>query len=120
MSAIETHQDGRLTLEISFEPSQVTVKWLGESKEREPIKFISPVFEHIYSKDSKNPIVMDFTKLEYMNSSTVTPIVKQIEHAKRENRKITIYYKKGLKWQELSFSALRVFNIPGIVEVTGI
>ena len=37
---------------------------------------------------------MDFTAFEYMNSSTVTPIVKQLERAKKENRKITIHYKK--------------------------
>jgi hypothetical protein len=116
----ETHQDGKLILEIHYKPNQVIVKWLGESKEREPVKFINPVFDGIYSKDPKNPILLDFTHLEYMNSSTVTPIVKIIEHAKKENRKIQIQYKKGLKWQELSFTALKVFAVPGLVEVISV
>ena len=63
---------------------------------------------------------MDFTQFEYMNSSTVTPIVKQLERARKENRKVTITYKKGLKWQDLSFAALKVFNIPGLIEIIGI
>ena len=71
-------------------------------------------------KYTESEILMDFTHFEYMNSSTVTPIVKQLERAKKENRKVTIHYKKGLKWQELSFAALRVFNIPGLIEVVGI
>jgi hypothetical protein len=55
-----------------------------------------------------------------MNSSTVTPIVKQIEKARQSKRKLEIHYKSNLKWQELSFSALRVFLVPGLIEVKGI
>ncbi len=116
----EIHEDGRLKLEIHYQPDKVIVIWLGESKEREPIKFIAPVFEKIYQKDSTNPLILDFTKLDYMNSSTVTPIVKQIEKARQLKRKLEIHYKSGLKWQELSFSALRVFLVPGLIEVKGI
>ena len=107
MSEIKTYEENRLKLEVNFGESQIIIRWLGESKDREPIKFLAP-------------IIMDFTGFEYMNSSTVTPIVKQLERAKKENRKVTIHYKKGLKWQELSFAALRVFNIPDLIEVVGI
>lgn len=120
MSTVETHQDGKLTLEVRYDSTGVHVKWLGESKEREPVRFINPVFDSIYKKDSKNPITLDFTNLEYMNSSTVTPVVKLLEHAKKNNRKMIIHYKKGLKWQELSFSALKVFIVPGLIEVVGV
>lgn len=120
MSEIKTYEENRLKLEVNFGESQIMIRWLGESKDREPIKFLTPIFDAIYLKNQTTPIVMDFTAFEYMNSSTVTPIVKQLERAKKENRKITIHYKKGLKWQELSFAALRVFNIPDLIEVVGI
>jgi hypothetical protein len=120
MSQKEIHEDGKLKLEIIFDSQLIMVRWFGESKEREPIKFINPVFDKIYVKDSHSPLILDFTNLEYMNSSTVTPIVKQIERAKKQGRKLEIRYKKGLKWQELSFAALRVFVVPNQIEVNGI
>lgn len=116
----EIHEDGKLKLEVIFDSHVTLIKWLGESKEREPIKFINPLFDKIYTKDNQNPLILDFTNLEYMNSSTVTPIVKQIERARKQGRKLEIRYKKGVKWQELSFSALKVFVIPNQIEVTGI
>lgn len=120
MSEIKTYEENRLKLEVNYGESEILIKWLGESKDREPTKFLSPIFDAIYTRNQTKPLIMDFSQFEYMNSSTVTPIVKQLERAKKENRKVTIRYKKGLKWQELSFAALRVFNIPGLIDVVGI
>jgi hypothetical protein len=120
MSEIKSYQENLLKIEVKFDESEILIKWLGESKDREPTKFLTPIFDSIYTRNQTKPLVMDFTHFEYMNSSTVTPIVKQLERAKKENRKVTIQYKKGLKWQELSFAALKVFNIPGLIEVIGI
>jgi hypothetical protein len=120
MSEIKSYQENRLKIDINYGESKIIVKWLGESKDREPTKFITPIFDAIYTKNQTLPLVMDFTEFEYMNSSTVTPIVKQLERARKEKRKITVQYKKGLKWQELSFAALKVFNIVDLIEVIGI
>ena len=120
MSEIKTYEENRLKIEVKYGESETFIHWYGESKDREPTKFLSPIFETIYARNQQKPIILDFTHFEYMNSSTVTPIVKQLERAKKDNRKITIHYKKGLKWQELSFAALRVFNIPGLIDVVGI
>lgn len=120
MSETKTYEENRLKLEVKYGESEITINWLGESKDREPTKFLTPIFDAIYTRNTSKPLIMNFTKFEYMNSSTVTPIVKQLERAKKENRKVTIQYKKGLKWQELSFAALKVFNIPGLIEVVGI
>ena len=55
-------------------------------------------------------ITMDFQNLSYMNSSTITPIIKILDRAKKGMNKITITYQKALKWQELNFTALEVFR----------
>jgi hypothetical protein len=55
-------------------------------------------------------ITMDFQGLSYLNSSTITPIIKILERAKKGMTKITIIYRKSLKWQELNFTALEVFR----------
>jgi hypothetical protein len=62
------------------------------------------------SNDLKKRIILDFQKLDYMNSSTITPIIKILERAKRGKTQVTVLYKKILKWQDLSFSALEIFQ----------
>jgi len=45
-----------------------------------------------------------------MNSSTITPIIKILERAKRGSTHVTVLYDKSLKWQDLIFSALTIFT----------
>jgi hypothetical protein len=40
----------------------------------------------------------------------VAPLVKILDRAKRSDNRVTILYHKNLNWQELSFSALIVFQ----------
>ena len=53
---------------------------------------------------------MDFKKFQYMNSSTVTPIVQMLEYAKRENVALTFLYDNNRTWQELNFQAMKIFE----------
>ncbi|MBW2001377.1 MAG: hypothetical protein JRI30_02535 [Deltaproteobacteria bacterium] len=92
----------------------MTIKFIGKSNERNPSKFISPILSNVlHQSDSGNKeIVLDFNELEYMNSSTITPILKILNKATREkNYRITIVYRQSLKWQDLSFSALKIFEL---------
>jgi hypothetical protein len=66
-------------------------------------------------------IVMDFQKLEYMNSSTITPVIRILHEAKKNGSKVHVIYQKGLKWQELSFSALTIFQTDdGRIQIRGV
>ena len=96
---------------VEYETS-IDVKWEGKSIDREPSKFISPILVKVLGMASalNKRITMDFQSLSYMNSSTITPIIKILERAKKGMTKITINYRKNLKWQELNFSALEVFS----------
>ncbi|MBU2648641.1 DUF1987 domain-containing protein [bacterium] len=100
----------KLTLQETND--SIEVKWNGKSTDREPGVFISPILLNVLelsSRDNKD-IRMDFRALEYMNSSTITPIIKILERAKRGTNKLTVIYDKTLKWQDLSFSALEIFQ----------
>lgn len=101
-----------LSIEISETDTSIDVKWLGKSVDRQPSKFISPILVKVLGMASGNNkrIVMDFRELAYMNSSTITPIIKILERAKNGMTQITILYNKSLKWQELNFSALEIFG----------
>jgi len=101
-----------LTIQVVEHENSIDVSWKGKSVDREPSKFISPILVKVLEMagDLNKRIIMDFQSMSYMNSSTITPIIKILERAKSGMTKITIFYQKSLKWQELNFSALGIFK----------
>ena len=108
----EKYTNKYLTIEVIENESTIDVNWEGKSIDREPSKFVSPILVKVLEMASalNKRIIMDFQSLSYMNSSTITPIIKILDRAKNGMTKITITYQKKLKWQELNFSALEVFR----------
>ena len=59
-----------------------------------------------------------FTKLEHFNSSTITSIIQLIQECRAKGVKLVIVFDAAVKWQKLSFDALRVFAKPdGLLEL---
>ncbi len=112
MKTAKQYTNNLLTIEVAEQETNIDVKWEGKSIDREPAKFISPILVQILKSASEmnKRIVMDFQNLKYMNSSTITPIIKILDRAKKGMTKITILYCKSTKWQELNFTALEIFN----------
>lgn len=108
----EKYTNKYLTIEVIENESTIDVNWEGKSIDREPSKFVSPILVKVLEMASalNKRIIMDFQSLSYMNSSTITPIIKILDRVKNGMTKITITYQKKLKWQELNFSALEVFR----------
>jgi len=102
-----------LTLEKIVDEPSITIRFIGKSNERNPSKFIYPILSDALDQGTSGnkDIILDFMELEYMNSSTITPILKILDKAKRgEDYRVTIVYRQSLKWQDLSFSALKIFE----------
>ncbi|WP_372682645.1 SiaC family regulatory phosphoprotein [Desulfosarcina sp.] len=119
----EKYTNTHLSIEVIEHESSICVNWEGKSIDREPSKFISPILVKVLEMASSfnKRIIMDFQHLSYMNSSTITPIIKILDRAKKGMTKITIVYCKSLKWQELNFSALEVFKTKDYrLEITGL
>ena len=71
-------------------------------------------------RDARLPLVMDFSDLEYMNSSTFTPVVKALDESRRLAVPVVLEYSLTRKWQALSFSALRTFEtLDGRIKIIG-
>ena len=95
----------------------------GKSTDRMPGKFIVPILVNIMKKsgDNKRRIIFDFRELDYMNSSTITPIIKVLERAKKGKAHISILFEKNLKWQNVIFTALEIFQTKdGRIEIKGL
>lgn len=112
MGERESFVSNLLRIELQENSDSIVAFWTGKSVDRNPGKFITPILVDLLrrSNDFKKRIILDFQKLDYMNSSTITPIIKILERAKRGKAQVTVLYKKILKWQDLSFSALEIFQ----------
>ena len=112
MEKKKKYSNKNLALRLFENNNTIELQWEGKSIDREPATFISPILAKILNRAAAKSkrITMDFRELSYMNSSTITPVIKILERAKKSKTKITIFYKKSLNWQELNFSALEIFN----------
>lgn len=120
--AVKRFVQGELTLELAETPSELRLTWLGRSSDREPSHFLVPVLTEALerARAAGLPLVMDFSALEYMNSSTFTPVVKALDESRRLSVSVVLEYSTSRKWQALSFSALRTFEtLDGRIKVNG-
>jgi hypothetical protein len=112
MGKSETYTSNLLNIEVKENEDAIHMKWTGKSVHRKPSEFITPILVDLLKRSSaeEKRIVLDFRNLNYMNSSTITPVIKILERAKRGSVSITVLYQKSVKWQDLSFSALEIFQ----------
>jgi len=123
MGGIELFENNPLQIERIENKNSINMIWSGRSIHRKPSEFITPILVETIKKSnaSNKRIILDFRNLDYMNSSTITPIIKILERAKRGAVQITLLYNKSLKWQDLSFSALEIFQTKDRrVEIKGV
>lgn len=97
---------GDLTIKVEEKNTDVYISWLGKSREREPGAVINPYIEGIISDLEGKKLIMDFVKLEYMNSSTVPSIIKMFKLLDTRKIQTKVLYNKSSNWQSASFKAL--------------
>ena len=110
---MENLNAGDLNIQVNVSPDAVySCTWLGKSNERNPPEILKPWFEKLLTsvKERKGAIEMHFEKIDHFNSSTITALIKLIQVCRKSNVKLAMVYDQSLKWQRLSFDALRVFE----------
>ena len=119
----KSYSNNLLKVDLLETDDSIFAEWSGKSVDRNPSKFITPLLANLLERNSntKKTVILDFQKLDYMNSSTITPIIKILERAKRGQVQLVVKYNKLLKWQDLSFSALKIFQTKDKrVEIRGV
>lgn len=107
------HED--LVIEVADGDGTVMrLDWKGKSNAREPWKVLAPFFEQVLDAATtrKHTVEMHFEGIDHFNSSTITAIIQLIQRARKIERPLVIVFDPGLKWQKLSFDALKVFQKP--------
>jgi hypothetical protein len=104
---------GDLNLEVTVTPESVyKCIWRGKSNERNPPEVLKPWFDKLIAAAvaKRSSIEMHFERIEHFNSSTITALIKLIQTCRKSAIPLVMYYDQTLKWQRLSFDALRVFE----------
>jgi hypothetical protein len=86
--------------------------WKGRSGARTPSELLVPYFRNLLdaaAQRGKVAVEMHFEGLEHFNSSTVAALIHLIQEARGRQVPLVFVYDQALKWQKLSFDALRVF-----------
>lgn len=120
--AVNHFAQGELTLDLALTARELRLTWRGKSADRDPSRFLVPVLSDALrrARDARVPLVMDFSQLDYMNSSTFTPVVKALDESRRLAVPVVLEYSLDRKWQALSFSALRTFEtLDGRIKING-
>jgi hypothetical protein len=108
----KVYSNKELQLDVKYEDHAIRIAWTGRSTARDPASFIGPVLAEALARSTEagKELVLDFQGLAYMNSSTITPVIRILHEAKKSRGKVVVVYQKSAKWQELSFSALTIFE----------
>ena len=101
-------------LKLAVNPARadaIELTWLGRSIDRYPGKLLTPYWQAALAEAAERavPIELHFQKLEHFNSSTITVIIQFIQEARNRGAQLVMVYDQALKWQRLSFDAMRVF-----------
>jgi anti-anti-sigma regulatory factor len=80
---------GKLRINICYNDKNIILEWLGKSIDRNPEDFITPVLTTTKSAGSiEIRYILDFRKLQFMNSSTVAPLVQFLEECKNDGSSV--------------------------------
>jgi hypothetical protein len=112
-------------LKLAVNPARtdaIELTWLGRSNDRYPGKLLTPYYETALAEATERavPIELHFHKLEHFNSSTITVMIQFIQEARTRAVPLVMVYDQALKWQKLSFVALRVFATDELFELRSI
>jgi hypothetical protein len=103
-----TLNSGELTvIAAPLETGGLSVVWSGTSDAREPSLELTPFLAEVVTQHQGGPVVVDFRKLEYMNSGTVSPIIVFVRALDERGIEAKLLFDTGIGWQRVNFVAMK-------------
>lgn len=90
-------------------PGRLRADFTGKSNSRDPGKVLKPWFDEVLTMAAhkKAQVVLHFEKLQYFNSSTIAALIQMLNAAQDKKVALELVYDGKLRWQTLSFDALK-------------
>ena len=121
-SPLQELRSGELCIDSSVAPEGLRLEWRGRSAARDPRAILIPYFEQAiaHARESGTPVEMHFEGLEYFNSSTIAALIDAIRLGSEHRVPMVMIYKQSVRWQRMSFDALRMFTSEHDFQLRGI
>lgn len=97
-----------LHIRVVGEGDGVRMEWLGKSRMKNPGEILDPYLASIARELAGKRLTVDFTDIEYMNSSTIPSIIDFADLLNENRITAAFVYDKSEKWQAASFEAIGV------------
>lgn len=118
----DAFSNGALEITKRRHGGNLIVQFSGKSLVNDPAEFVLPVLADALAEAEASDLrlVLDFKDVSYMSSAAYAPVVRILHRAKNGTAKVTVVYTALLRWQEVAFSALSIFEADGgRIEVRG-
>ncbi|NUP09835.1 MAG: hypothetical protein HOW73_27630 [Polyangiaceae bacterium] len=99
-------RDG-LVLEVHRWGREVSVTWRGISDARDPSAFAGQVLRDLGNQPDVDSIELDFRKLEFMNSATLTPIMALIRTLDSKGVRAILRFDAMIDWQRINYNCMK-------------
>jgi hypothetical protein len=121
-SALQELRSGELRIDSHIDPECLRLVWHGRSAARDPRAVLVPYFEQVIdvARRSGAPVQMHFEGLDYFNSSTIAALIDAIRLGAEHRVPMVMIYKESIRWQRMSFDALRMFTRQHDFQLRGI
>jgi hypothetical protein len=115
---------GELLIESTqVNPDLIRLDWKGRIAFRTPDEVLNPYLSEVLEQARRNSatIEMHFELIDYLNSSTVAVLVQFLHRVRALGLRLCFTYRASIRWQKLSFEALRVFeHLDKLVQVIAV
>jgi len=98
-------QDG-LVIEASCLNGKGKVTWCGVSDSRTPAIFLRPILRELSERMKGVEVTVDFSKLEYMNSATVSPLINFVKTLDVSCKRTIVLFSAS-DWQRTHLQCMR-------------
>ena len=123
---MDAFTEGDLRIDVDEVDDLVRLTWRGKSTARNPSQLLHPYFQGILAGLSPTgapprTLHLAFEHLEHFNSATISALIQLIHQCRALSAKLRITFDGRLKWQQLSFEALRALaKSDGMFEVRSV
>ena len=119
MLAEKRYERGELVILFTQTEREAKMIWRGASDARDPNAFLEPVFNKVMADLDERSLTIDFTDLEFMNSSTVSPIISLLKTLDARGIKSRVVF-GAEDWQQVHLRCLRtITRVLKHVQVSG-
>ena len=103
---MQDFDNGNLKIKLSRDGEYIKMLWLGDSRTLNPASQLEPYLFPLVRELRNKKLVIDFTQLNSMNSSTVMPILFFMRNLEKLAVITQIHYKGSSSWQRASFEVI--------------